>query len=60
MLKLKFFSETLTLMGAAGYRLVDSPSVFGEAFAGAKLWYMDNSASVEPAVVAPNTVEGKE
>jgi hypothetical protein len=59
-LELKFFSETLTLMGAVGYRLVDDSGVFIDAFAGAKLWYMDNSASVDAAVVTPNTVERKE
>lgn len=58
--KLKFFSETFTLMGAVGYRLMDDPGVLVDAFAGAKLWYMDNSASIEPAVVTPNRAGRKE
>lgn len=59
-LKLKLLSETFTLMAAAGYRLVDNQGVFIDAFAGAKLWYMDNSASVKPTVVTPSKVERKE
>lgn len=57
---LKFFSETFTLMGTVGYRLVDDPSYSIDALGGAKLWYMDNSASVKPAVVTPNKVERTE
>ena len=59
-IKLGFFSETVTFMGAVGYRLVDNPRVIIDTYAGAKLWYMDNSASVQPAVVTPNKVERKE
>ena len=55
-IKLEFFSEAFTLMGAVGYRLLDEPSVMIDAYAGAKVWYMDNSATVEPAVVTPNSI----
>ena len=59
-IKLKFFSETVTFMGAVGYRLVDNSRFIIDTYVGAKLWYMDNSASVQPAVVMPNKVERKE
>ncbi|MFO1313057.1 MAG: hypothetical protein U1F41_13435 [Burkholderiales bacterium] len=55
-IELKFSSEAFTLTGAAGYRLVNDPSVVIDAYAGAKYWYMDNSASVEPAVVTPSSI----
>ena len=55
-IELKFSSEAFTLMGAVGYRLVNDPSVVIDAYAGAKYWYMDNSASVEPAVVTPSSI----
>lgn len=55
--ELKFFSETLTLMGAAGYRLVDEEGLIVDAYVGAKYWYMDNSAEVKPAILQQNHVE---
>ncbi len=55
--KLKFFSESFTLMSAVGYRLVDDENFIVDAYVGAKLWYMDNSAEVKPAVVTPNKVD---
>jgi hypothetical protein len=58
--ELKFFSETFTLMATVGYRLVDDPSFSIDAFAGAKVWYMDTSASVHPAVITPNKLERTE
>ena len=58
--ELKFFSETFTLMGVVGYRLVDDPAFSVDALAGAKLWYMNNSVSVNPEVVTPDKVARRE
>lgn len=58
--ELGFFSETVTLMGTVGYRLVAGPELSIDAFGGAKLWYMNNSVSVDPAVVTPDKVGRRE
>lgn len=55
--KLSMFSETLTLMGAVGYRLADEEHFAFDVYVGAKYWYMDNSAKLKPALVTPNRVE---
>lgn len=49
-------SETLSLMGAVGYRLVELDHVNLDVYAGAKYWFMENSAKVEPALVTPNSI----
>jgi hypothetical protein len=55
--KISTFSETLTLMGMVGYRLVDEERLALDVYVGAKYWYMDNSAKVKPALVTPNSIE---
>lgn len=55
--ELKFFSETLTLMGAVGYRLVDENGLIVDAYIGARYWYMDNSAEIKPEILPVNHVE---
>lgn len=55
--KLSTYSETLTLMGLVGYRVVDEQQLSVDLYAGAKYWYIDNSAKLEPALVTPNHVE---
>lgn len=57
--KLSLDSETLTLMGAVGYRLVDEERLALDVYVGAKYWFMENAAKVEPAEIvapAPNSV----
>jgi hypothetical protein len=58
--ELKFYSESLTLMGAVGYRLVDQERLIVDAYIGAKYWYMDNSAELKPALLPQNHVEEKQ
>lgn len=55
--KISTFSETLTLMGMVGYRLVDEERLALDVYIGAKYWYMDNAAKVKPALVTPNSIE---
>jgi hypothetical protein len=55
--KLKMDSETFTLMSAVGYRLVDEEHFSLDAYVGAKLWYMNNSAKLKPAVITPKKVD---
>jgi hypothetical protein len=49
-------SETLTLMGLVGYRIVEGDYVNVDVYAGAKYWFMQNSVKVEPALVTPNSI----
>lgn len=55
--KLSTYSETLTLMGMVGYRVVDEQQLALDVYIGAKYWYMDNSAKLKPALVTPNHLE---
>lgn len=57
---LNLFSETVTLMGTAGYRIVDDPGLSVDVLAGAKYWYMNNTVSVNPAVITPDKVGRRE
>lgn len=53
-------SESLTLMPMIGYRLHQDGRTVIDVYGGAKLWRMENSASVAPAVVTPSSAERKE
>lgn len=58
--KLSMFSETLTLMGLVGYRVVDEQQLALDLYIGAKYWYMDNSAKLKPALLPTNHVEERQ
>jgi len=46
-------SDSLAILGAVGYRLVDAPKLIIDAYLGVKWWSMDNSLSVfAPPVIA--------
>lgn len=49
-------TKTVTLMPAIGYRLHDDGRNVIDVYAGVKLWHMENSASITPAVVTPNAL----
>lgn len=58
--KLSTFSESLSLMGLVGYRVVDDPRLSLDLYGGAKYWYMNNTAKLKPALVSPNHVEAQQ
>lgn len=46
-------SESLAILSAVGYRIVDNPKAIVDAYVGVKVWSMDNTLSVyAPSVIA--------
>ncbi|WP_431299435.1 hypothetical protein [Tabrizicola sp. BL-A-41-H6] len=54
--ELRTKSETLSLLPAIGYRVLDEGGQKVDVYGGFKFWRMTNSAEVQPAVVTPNRV----